>query len=138
MNPGLFFKWFADKGYTISTMTNSIYAELIRDGTEYLGYHPTLASDHFDFPFVYLSMTSHLSGLTHKQYGLTWPYHLSLTYRKNEVNSVFYPRSTWGQGRNTLIYLMLKFEKETNIKFNYFITIDGDLTPAYGDIHKDW
>eukprot|EP00494_Astrolonche_serrata_P018463 UN18657 len=63
---------------------------------------------------------------------------LNLTFEENNAKSIYFPNSSWNQGRNLLLFLMMLFEKETQIYFNYFVFRDGDLHVAYANIQADF
>eukprot|EP00494_Astrolonche_serrata_P005273 UN05289 len=65
---------------------------------------------------------------------ITWPYHLTVCYRTNDNGCIFFPDSSWSQGRNLLLMLMLKFEYDNNIKFRYWSFLDGDVELVNTDI----
>eukprot|EP00494_Astrolonche_serrata_P005867 UN05884 len=50
-----------------------------------------------------------------------------ITWRKNQPNSIYYPNSSWNEGRNLLLWIMLKFEESMDVYFDYAIFGDGDI-----------
>eukprot|EP00494_Astrolonche_serrata_P025948 UN26209 len=50
-----------------------------------------------------------------------------LTYEINNPHSLYFPNSSWNQGRNFLLFFALKIEETLNVFFDYYIFADGDV-----------
>eukprot|EP00494_Astrolonche_serrata_P023188 UN23446 len=119
--------------YFDNMITLQQYSEWELQNGRYLRKSEIDADSVFSANFVYLFVVPDVNGLRAKK-SIISPYSLTLTYGdKNEPNCIYFPESTISQARNLLLFLLLQFEKQSQLIFRYYMFMDGDLD-IIGDV----
>eukprot|EP00494_Astrolonche_serrata_P026220 UN26481 len=129
-----FYKWFSDSLYQY-TLTQDDYKIFKRESLRYLKIEKEDISTNmkFDADFVFLTQIEKEYMLIMQNEYDHGQFKLDLTFEENGRHSVYFPSSTWAEGRNMLLFIMLLYEKYNERYFRYWIFRDGDLHVADGN-----